>query len=93
MQVSISQRVFRSRDLQPHHRNDKKNAVKNKKAIAGNETAGAYFDERGYGFGSGSRLPKIKELQEKYAIRNIEKKILWVKYHEVKNAGKEVENA
>ena len=65
----------------------------NIKSISDHEAARAYFSENGYGFGSGNNLPKIKELREEYAIRNTEKKILWAKYHEVKNADKEIENA
>ena len=65
----------------------------NHKAIADHEAARAYFDERGYGFASGNRLPQIKELREEYAVRNTEKKVLWAKYHEIKNADKEIENA
>jgi len=65
----------------------------NIKAITDHEAARAYFDECGYGFGSGNKLPTIKELQEQYATHNANKKSLWAKYHEVRNADKEIDNA
>ena len=65
----------------------------NHNAIADHEAAIAHFNEQGYGFGSGNKLPAIKELREQYAVRNNEKKTLWAKYHEVKNADKEIDNA
>ena len=65
----------------------------NEKAITDHEAAVAYFNEQGYGFGSGNKLPTIKELREQYAVCNNEKKTLWAKYHEVKNADKEIDNA
>jgi len=65
----------------------------NEKAITDHEAARAYFDEQSYGFGSGNRLPAIKELREQYAVHNTEKKNLWAKYHEVRNADKEIDNA
>ena len=65
----------------------------NEKAITDHEAARAHFDEQGYGFGSGNRLPAIKELREQYAVHNTEKKNLWAKYHEVRNADKEIDNA
>ena len=65
----------------------------NIKAISDHKAARAYFNDHGNGFGSGNSLPKIKELREEYAILDVEKKVLWAKYHEVKNAEKEVENA
>ena len=63
------------------------------KAIADHEAARAYFNEQGYGFGSGNKLPTIKELREQYAVHNTEKKVLWAKYHDVRNADKEIDNA
>ena len=65
----------------------------NIKAITDHEAARAYFDECGYGFRSGNRLPTIKELREQYATENANKKSLWAKYHEVRNADKEIDNA
>jgi len=65
----------------------------NAKAIADHEAARAYFDGNGYGFGSGNKLPSIKELREQYAVHNSNKKSLWAKYHEIKNTDKEIENA
>jgi prefoldin subunit 5 len=65
----------------------------NSEAISAHEMARAYFDECGYGFGSGNRLPSIKELREQYATHNTEKKSLWAKYHDVRNSDKEIDNA
>ena len=65
----------------------------NIQAITDHEAARAYFDERGYGFGSENKLPKIKELREQYAIYNTDKKSLWAKYHELRNSDKEIDNA
>jgi len=65
----------------------------NTKAITDHEAARAYFDECGYGFGSGNKLPTIKELREQYATHNADKKSLWAKYHEVRNSDKEIDNA
>ena len=67
--------------------------TENSKAISEHETARAYFDECGYGFGSGSRLPSIKELREQYATHNVEKKSLWAKYHDIRNSDKDIDNA
>ena len=66
----------------------------NLKIISDHEDARTYFNEQGYGFkNSENRLPTIKELREQYATLNTEKKIMWTKYHEIKNADKEIENA
>ena len=62
-------------------------------AIAGHEAAKSYFNDNGYGFGSGGKLPAIKELRELYAKENTNKKSLWAKYHEIRNADKEIDNA
>ena len=67
--------------------------VENEKAILDHEMARAYFDECGYGFGSGNSLPKIAELREQYAKHNATKKSLWAQYHEIRNTDKEVDNA
>jgi len=65
----------------------------NMKAITDHEAAKAYFNEMGYGFRIGKRLPKIKELREQYARLNADKKSLWAKYHDIKNSDKEIDNA
>ena len=65
----------------------------NIQAITDHEAARAYFNECGYGFDSGNKLPTIKELREQYAIHNTEKKSLWAKYHELRNSDKEIDNA
>ena len=65
----------------------------NIKAITDHEAARAYFDDCGYGFRSGNKLPTIKELREQYATHNANKKSLWAKYHDVRNADKEIDNA
>jgi len=67
--------------------------AENSKAISDHELARAYFNESGYGFGSGNRLPSIKELRELYAQQNAEKKSLWAKYHDIRNSDKELDNA
>ena len=67
--------------------------AENSKAISDHELARAYFDECGYGFGSGNRLPSIKELREQYATHNAEKKSLWAKYHDIRNSDKDIDNA
>ena len=67
--------------------------IENDKAISDHEQARAYFDACGYGFESGNKLPKITELREQYAKHDATKKSLWAKYHEVKNADKEIVNA
>jgi hypothetical protein len=63
----------------------------NSKAISDHEAAKEYFN--GHGFGSGNKLPAIKELREEYAKENAVKKSLWSKYHEIRNADKEIDNA
>lgn len=65
----------------------------NSQAISDHEAAKTYLNDNGYGFGSGNRLPSINELRGQYAKENTNKKSLWAKYHEVRNADKEIENA
>jgi ribosomal protein L29 len=65
----------------------------NSKAISDHEAAKGYFNAHGYGFGSGNKLPSIKELREEYAKENAAKKSQWAKYHEIRNADKKIENA
>ena len=65
--------------------------LENEKTITDHETARAYFDERGYGFGN--KLPTIKELREQYAKYTADKKSLWSQYHEIRNSGNEIDNA
>jgi len=65
----------------------------NIKAVSDHEAARAYFDDCGYGFTNGNKLPTMKELKEQYASHSANKKSLWAKYHEVRNADKEIDNA
>ena len=65
----------------------------NSKAINDHENATSYFSEQGYGFKSDNKLPTIKNLREQYATHNADKKSLWAKYHEIRNADKEIDNA
>ena len=67
--------------------------AEHEKAITDHEMARAYFDECGYGFGTGNSLPRIAELREQYAKHNADKKSLWSQYHELRNSDKEIDNA
>ena len=61
--------------------------------ITAHELAKEYFDKCGYGYGSGDKLPTIKELREEYAKLNLHKKSQWENYYTVKNSGVETDNA
>jgi hypothetical protein len=76
-----------------HAQNPEQFKQENIKDIADHEAAKTYFNENGYGFESGNKLPTIKELREDYAKNNANKKSLWAKYHEIRNADKEIDNA
>ena len=67
--------------------------AENSLAIYEHESAKQYFNERGYGYSSGNKLPTIKELREEYAKHNAQKKILWANYHEVRTSNVEADNA
>ena len=65
----------------------------NASAIANHESAKEYFDQHGYGYNSGNRLPSIKDLRGEYAKHESKKKILWGKYHQVRTMDKDADNA
>jgi len=67
--------------------------LENEKTITDHEMARTYFDECGYGFGTGNNLPRIAELRGQYAKHDATKKSLWSQYHEIRNSDKEIDNA
>ena len=103
-QISLLQRHIgaygKTKEIYKHyrlHKNPKQAEqfrLENAKSISDHEAARAYFDTHGYGFGEGkNKLPGVKELRERYAIHNAEKKSLWARYHEIKNSDRDIENA
>ena len=58
---------------------------KHGKHIERYQEATAYFDQQGYGFKTGNKLPTIKQLTEQYATLNTQQQVLWAQYHETKN--------
>ena len=66
----------------------------NLESIVTHELAKKHFNENGYGFtSSGSKMPSMENLQEKYAMLNTERNVLWRQYQELKHSKKEIENA
>jgi len=67
--------------------------AENAKVISDYEMAIDYFNRCGYGFDDKNTLPTISELKQDYAKHDTTKKSLWTKYHEIRNADREIANA
>ena len=82
---NVKQEQKQHKHEEQKHETQKQFWQEHSKTIIAHEDTKAYFNESGYSFGSGNKLPNINALQQEYAKLEAEKKSLWSEYHKTKN--------